>query len=267
MAAELLWLYAGLGLYSAATIAAVAVALRKSSCYRIPLVILGIGMIVHGIAIAIRWDRLDHGPYVNLFEILSSNVFSLHAAILAGCMLIPRIRPALAAALPVLQILVIWLFVTEPVESEVPVTYQTIWLGVHVWLGKLFMGCTLVAVSVSLVILLRRVTRIFEIMPNDQALDELTYRAVFFAFILHSMMLVAGAVWAQDAWGRYWDWDPLETWSFVTWLTIVAYLHLRVTRRPSPPIGATIVVAIFVIAFWTFFGIPFVSTAPHKGAI
>ena len=267
MAAELYWLYAGLGLYSAATAAAIAVVLRRSAYYSVPLAILGLAMVVHGIAIAIRWDRLDHGPYVNLFEILSSNVFSLHAAILAGCLLIPRIRPALAAALPVLQILVIWLFVTEPVQSELPVTYQTVWLSVHVWLGKLFLGCTLVALSVSLVVLLRRVTQIFEVMPNDQALDELIYRAVFFAFILDSMMLVAGAVWAQDAWGRYWAWDPLETWSFVTWLAIVAYLHLRVTRRPSPPVGATIVVAIFIIAFWTFFGIPFVSTAPHKGAI
>jgi len=267
MAAEQIWLHSGLALYVAATVAAVAVALRGGNSYRLPMVVLGVALVVHGIAVVLRWHRLDHGPYVNLFEILSSNVLSLHVAVLAGCLLIPRIRPSLAAALPVLQVMVIWLFVTEPVESAVPVTYQTVWLAVHVWLGKLFLGCTLVAVSVSLVVLLRRFARVFQAMPNDCALDELIYRVVFFAFILESMMIVAGAIWAQDAWGRYWAWDPLESWSFVTWLAVTVYLHLRVTRRPSPVIGATMVIAIFIIAFWTFFGIPFLSTAPHKGVI
>lgn len=269
MPAEQLWLHAALVLYFMAAAAAVAAALRGVARYRLPMGLVGAALAAHGAAIVLRWIRLDHGPYVNLFEILSSNVFTLHAAVLLACLWLPQIRPSLATVLPVLQILCAWILVAPPIDGAAPVTYQTIWLAVHVWLGKIFLGCVLVAVGVGLVVLLRRLWpgRVFPSMPNDLALDELIYRLVFVGFIFESLMLVAGAIWAQDAWGRYWAWDPLETWAFVTWLAVVAYLHLRVTRRPSPVVGAVMVVAIFAIAFSTFFGMPFVSTAPHKGAI
>lgn len=269
MLAEQAWLYAGLALYFVAAAAAVAAALRGARDYRLPMGLVGAALAAHGLAISLRWIRLDHGPYVNLFEILSSNVFTLHAAVLLACLLVPQIRPSLATVLPVLQILVAWILFAPPVDGAAPVTYQTIWLAIHVWLGKIFLGCIVVAVGVGLVVLLRRLRpgRILPSMPNDLALDELVYRLVFVGFVFESLMLVAGAIWAQDAWGRYWAWDPLETWAFVTWLAVVAYLHLRVTRRPSPAVGAAIVIAIFVVAFSTFFGMPFVSTAPHKGAI
>jgi len=269
MLAEQLWLYGGLALYFVAAAAAVAGGLRGARSFRLPIGLIGAALAAHGVAIVLRWMRLDHGPYVNLFEILSSNVFTLHAAVLVVCLLVPQIRPSLATVLPVLQILVAWILIAPPVDGAAPVTYQTIWLAIHVWLGKIFLGCVVVAVGVGLVVLLRRVRpgRVFPSMPNDLALDELIYRLVFVGFVFESLMLVAGAIWAQDAWGRYWAWDPLETWAFVTWLAVAAYLHLRVTRRPSPAVGAVIVIAIFVIAFSTFFGMPFVSTAPHKGAI
>ena len=83
----------------------------------------------------------------------------------------------------------------------------------------------------------------------------------------HLIMVVAGALWAQNAWGRYWNWDPLEVWSLMTWLSIAIALHLRVTRKPSPAVGALICIGVFVLAFLTFFGVPFISTAVHKGAI
>jgi ABC-type transport system involved in cytochrome c biogenesis permease subunit len=86
-------------------------------------------------------------------------------------------------------------------------------------------------------------------------------------FIFESLMLVAGAIWAQDAWGRYWAWDPLETWSFLTWLVLGIGLHARVTFKLSPRTGAILVISVFVIAFLTFFGMPFISTTPHKGAV
>jgi ABC-type transport system involved in cytochrome c biogenesis permease subunit len=86
-----------------------------------------------------------------------------------------------------------------------------------------------------------------------------------FAFVFHSLMLIAGAVWAQDAWGRYWAWDPLETWAFMTWLALGASLHLRLTYRIPPWIGWLLILGVFILAFLTFFGVPFVSLAPHKG--
>jgi ABC-type transport system involved in cytochrome c biogenesis permease subunit len=87
------------------------------------------------------------------------------------------------------------------------------------------------------------------------------------ALVFESLMLIAGAVWAQDAWGRFWAWDPLETWAFVTWIALSAAVHARLSWQLGPRAGALMIVAVFVIAFLTFFGVPFVSLAPHKGAV
>ncbi len=263
-----LWLPAALALYLVATGFAVVPAGRGAGAYRLPMWVLATALSLHSVAIALRWVRLEHGPYVDLFEVLSSNIWSLHLAVLIGCILIPRIRPAMAATLPLLQVLVLWLLAVTPSDAAAPVTYATVWLPVHVALGKVFLGCAVVATGLSVAILLRRrAKRYFAALPGDAALDEIAYRFVLIAFIFESLMLVAGAIWAQDAWGRYWAWDPLETWSFVTWLAVIAYLHLRVLRKPPPALGALLVIGIFVIAFSTFFGMPFISTAPHKGAI
>lgn len=269
MANEFPWLYGGLALYGGAAAWAGFLALREKRSFGVPLALVAMALLCHGVAILLRWDRLGHGPYVDLFEILSSNIWSLHLAALLSALLLPPIRASLAVSLPLLQILVLWLLVVPARDSAAPVTYDTIWLAVHVWLGKAFLGLIVVAVGVSLVVLLRglRGAQTFRAMPNNAALDELIYRLVLVAFLFESLMLVAGAIWAQDAWGRYWAWDPLETWAFVTWLCVIGYLHLRFLRRPAPIVGALLVLGIFAIAFSTFFGMPFISTAPHKGAV
>ena len=92
-------------------------------------------------------------------------------------------------------------------------------------------------------------------------------RAVVLGFPWLTLGILSGAIWAQLAWGRYWDWDPLETWAFITWLTLAFAIHLRFALRPAPRLGAALAISVFVLAFLTFFGVPFVSTAPHQGAV
>lgn len=262
-------LIAGLGGYSVAMLVAVVAELRGRVAWRTLSVVMVLALLVHGAAIVLRWQRLDHGPYVNLFEILSSNVWTLHAALLLVVVALPRLRPIMAATLPVLQVLVLWLLTVDAVDAPMPVTYETVWLPVHVWVGKLFLGIVVAALGGAIVVLLRRVTgrALFPRLPASSALEEVSFRLVLLAFVFECMMLVAGAAWAQDAWGRYWAWDPLETWSFITWLAVAGFLHIRVTFRPRPEVSALAIVIIFIIAFATFFGMPFISTAPHKGMI
>ena len=152
-----------------------------------------------------------------------------------------------------------WLLVTSPGEGHFPPTYRTLWLYVHVALGKIFLGAVLVAVGLSGMILAR--------LPRGEALEELAFRFMAIGFVFETLMLVSGAIWAQDAWGRYWAWDPLETWAFLTWLSAAAFLHARVAFRLSPRASALMILGVFALAFLTFFGVPFVSTAPHKGAV
>jgi len=66
-------------------------------------------------------------------------------------------------------------------------------------------------------------------LPSLEVLDQLSYRLVAFVFPLWTFSVIAGAVWAEAAWGRYWGWDPKETWAFITWVAYAAYLHARVT--------------------------------------
>lgn len=66
-------------------------------------------------------------------------------------------------------------------------------------------------------------------LPNLETLDQLSYRLVAFVFPLWTFSVIAGAIWAESAWGRYWGWDPKETWAFITWVAYAAYLHARVT--------------------------------------
>ncbi len=268
MRSEEVWLYAAMGLYFCAAAVAVVAQRNRATAFRGPTLVLVAAIAVHSVAIGLRWDRLEHGPYVDLFEVLSSNIWSLHLAVLVGVLIVPRIRSTLAVTLPLLQVLVLWLLTVPAPDREAPVTYDTIWLPIHIGLGKVFLGCVLIAVGLALVILGRGVVvSAFRALPANGALDVLAHRFVLVAFIFESLMLIAGAIWAQDAWGRYWAWDPLETWAFVTWLAVIGYLHVRSLRRPSPTLNAVLIVAIFGIAFATFFGMPFVSTAPHKGAI
>jgi len=66
-------------------------------------------------------------------------------------------------------------------------------------------------------------------LPSLEVLDQLSYRLVAFVFPLWTFAVIAGAIWAEAAWGRYWGWDPKETWAFITWVAYAAYLHARVT--------------------------------------
>ena len=66
-------------------------------------------------------------------------------------------------------------------------------------------------------------------LPDLETLDQLSYRLVAFVFPLWTFSVIAGAIWAESAWGRYWGWDPKETWAFITWVAYAAYLHARVT--------------------------------------
>jgi len=66
-------------------------------------------------------------------------------------------------------------------------------------------------------------------LPSLDDLDQLSYRLVAFVFPLWTFSVIAGAIWAESAWGRYWGWDPKETWAFITWVAYAAYLHARVT--------------------------------------
>jgi ABC-type transport system involved in cytochrome c biogenesis permease subunit len=269
---ELAWLWAGVACLLAATAHAWHVALVQPhvvATQRRALWLEG-AVVLIAIGIAIRWRRLGHGPFLDLFEILASSLFSLGLITAWAWRRQPLLRASAPPVLSVLAVMAVWLLRVDVGDTHFPPTYDTPVLWFHVLLGKMFLGCALLASGVAAVLLLRRVRRAWRwlrTLPADARLDTLAWQVMQVALLFETLMLIAGAVWARDAWGRYWSWDPLETWAFLTWLLLVGALHARRSLALGATASAWLVLAVFGLAFLTFFGVPFVSVAPHKGAV
>lgn len=267
---ELLVQWSALIIYVIAGTTAIISLVMKKRPERAILAMLVLGLVVHTIYIALRWERLGHGPFNSMFEILSSNIWSLLVIFTLAYWRIKPIRATAAIVLPLLFIMMGWMLLAHPGDTQVPPTYDTIWLFIHIGFGKIFLGAVLISVGMAGVILMRHyglaVERLAR-LPSSEKLDDLAYRFMALGLIFDSLMLIAGAIWAQDAWGRYWAWDPLETWSFLTWVLLGLAIHVRVTWKPSPVVGAIMVMSVFVLAFLNFFGIPFLTMSPHQGAV
>jgi cytochrome c-type biogenesis protein CcsB len=123
-----------------------------------------------------------------------------------------------------------------PAEELVP-ALQSYWLAIHVAAMALSTGIFFVAAVLGTIYLIsdhqsRRGSELNGIMarlPSKDQLDRLTYRTVVFGFPVWTFGVIAGAIWADQAWGRYWGWDPVETWAFITWVLYAAFLHARAT--------------------------------------
>jgi ABC-type transport system involved in cytochrome c biogenesis permease subunit len=270
MSIELGALWCAIAAYMVAGAVSVSGVVRERLAQRAVLALLVVGLAAHASSIAARWTRIGHGPFITMYEILSSNIFSLLAIFTLVSWRIRAVRPSAAVVLPLLAVMMVWLLTQDPRPGHLPATYGTAWLWIHVGFGKAFLGAVLIAVGVGGVVLLRRTTAgalWFARLPASAQLDELAYRFLALALVSDTLMLIAGAIWAQDAWGRYWAWDPLETWAFMTWLLLAFALHVRASLRPSPAVGAWLALGVFALAFLTFFGVPFLTQAPHQGVV
>jgi len=269
-ATETLFTTAGVVLLAIAATGRIATARSARIPHRI-IVLLGLSAVTYLAAIIVRWLREGQGPFLTLYDVILSNLFSLCLILLVVVLLSSVIRAGTIVALPVLAILGLWLKLVPSEATPLPPTFDNYWLWLHVISGKLFLGFSLIAASSAATLLLSRRLAL-DSLPGHSAQSEQLDRSVWsvlaLAFICHSFMLIAGAVWAHSAWGRYWAWDSLETWTLVTWLILGASLHARVTFPRMPlATGWWLSVGIFVLAFLTFFGIPFISMAPHKGVM
>jgi cytochrome c-type biogenesis protein CcsB len=93
------------------------------------------------------------------------------------------------------------------------------------------------------------------LVPSAAVLDRLAYRIIALAFPIWTFAVIAGAIWAQEAWGRYWGWDPKETWSFITWVVFAGYLHARATSGWKGRRAAVIALVGFVSLLVTYYAV------------
>jgi cytochrome c-type biogenesis protein CcsB len=104
------------------------------------------------------------------------------------------------------------------------------------------------------------------LLPSAENLDRITYKTICIAFPLLTLMIAAGAFWANRAWGSYWNWDPKETWAAITWLVYAGYLHMRITRGWRGRRAAYFAILGFAVVMFTFFGVTYLLPGLHAYA-
>jgi len=115
-------------------------------------------------------------------------------------------------------------------------------------------------------LLLWRRNDLERLLPDAESLDRITYKTICIAFPLLTLMIAAGAYWANRAWGSYWSWDPKETWAAITWLVYAGYLHMRITRGWRGRRAAYFAILGFGVVMFTFFGVTYLLPGLHAYA-
>ena len=121
-------------------------------------------------------------------------------------------------------------------------------------------------VSLLYLLLLWRRNDLERMLPDADELDRITYRTIAIAFPLLTLMIAAGAYWANRTWGSYWSWDPKETWAAITWLVYAGYLHMRITRGWRGRRAAYFAILGFAVVMFTFFGVTYLLPGLHAYA-
>ncbi len=121
-------------------------------------------------------------------------------------------------------------------------------------------------VSLLYLLLLWRRRDLERMLPTAEMLDRITYKTIAIAFPLLTLMIAAGAYWANRTWGSYWSWDPKETWAAITWLVYAGYLHMRITRGWRGRRAAYFAILGFAVVMFTFFGVTYLLPGLHAYA-
>lgn len=219
---------------------------------------------LHTLSIVVRFAEAGYTPVTNLHEALS---FFAWCVTLLYLLLQFRFRvPSLGAfATPVAVVFVLGAMAVPGEIQPLPAALQSWWLPVHVGLLFLGDGAFAVAAAAGVMYLLqerqlkrKRLGALFRRLPSLDVLDELNYRCLTLGFPLLTVGIITGAIWAQQAWGTYWSWDPKETWSLITWFLYAALLHGRLTVGWRGRRAAVWSLVGFGSVLFTFLGVNFI---------
>lgn len=169
---------------------------------------------------------------------------------------------------PILLVLGLSLSVLYTEAGELMPALKSYWLGIHVSVAFISVAFFTLAFAIGVLYLvrLRREEKppakpnFIESLPSAASLERTAYSLNMVAFILWTFTLIAGAIWAKQAWGAYWQWDPKEVWTFVIWTVYAAYMHGRATAGVDPRRSMYIALAGFVCVIINFTLVNLVST-------
>ncbi|GAA3365079.1 c-type cytochrome biogenesis protein CcsB [Saccharopolyspora gregorii] len=244
-----------------------------------------LGILVHAASLVFRGVATGRAPWGNMYEFGSA--ICLAAVVAWTIVLFRQLRAERREASPaqlrglggfLLLPVVVLLFLSGTVlyakAAPLQPALQSYWIVIHVSAAIISSGALLFAGVASVLFMLRsrhennplKLARFGARLPASQALDRMAYRATVIIFPVWTFAIVAGAIWAEAAWGRFWGWDPKETCSFIAWVVYAAYLHARATAGWRGVKAAWINIAGLAVMIFNLFFINIVVSGLHSYA-
>jgi cytochrome c-type biogenesis protein CcsB len=238
-----------------------------------------VAVVGNTVGIILRWIEsyrlgIGHAPLSNLYESLVFFAWTIGVIYLV----IERrygTRAIGAFATPLAFLAMAYASLSPNISDKIQPLLPALksnWLIAHVitcFVGYASFG---IAFGVSIMFLFRQKDKegqslLFQHFPKANILDELNHQLVMFGFLFLSIGIITGAVWANSAWGRYWGWDPKETWSLITWFVYATLLHARLMRGWYGKRIAYLSIIGFVAVLFTYFGVNYLPGLHSYGAM
>lgn len=222
---------------------------------------------LHTLAIISRWIATGHMPVMGVYENSLLGAWFVMLVFLASSRWIAA-KETLGVIVVPIALIMLGNGIMAGAELEpLSPAFQSNWLFVHVIFAWLAYGSFFVAACLGAAFLWKSrahsrgkpeesATRK---IPDLDIIDNLIFRFIIFGFIADTVMIATGSIWAHGLWGRYWGWDPIETWSLVSWLIYGAALHLRITMGWKDKRMAWLAIGSIATVVISFFGIGFIS--------
>ena len=246
--------------------------MNKDFFGRLASLLLGLGLIAHTAAIVLRWVKsyelgIGHAPFSNLYESLVFFAWTLVFFYLViewrtknktlGVFVTPLAFLAMAYASFSPNI-------SSSIQPLIP-ALKSNWLISHVI--TCFFGYAAFGLSfgLSIMYLLKRLDTqdrqnvFLKLIPGTGILDELNYQMIVIGFMMLTLGIITGSVWAHSAWGSYWSWDPKETWSLITWLIYASVIHSRLVRGWGGKRISILCIIGFACVLFTYFGVNYLA--------
>jgi len=241
-----------------------------------------LGVLTHVGILVTRGLAADRLPWGNMYEFATAVVLVAVVAYALMAVRAPALRHigVFIMGPVVLAMVLIGLFLyakTAPLVAAL----RSYWLAIHVTTAILGFGIFFVSGIASVLYLLRsrheaKVAagmapagsglRVVERLPSAAALDRVAHRTAVFGFPIWTFAVIAGAIWAESAWGRFWGWDPKETWAFIAWVVYAGYLHARTTAGWRGRPAAWVNVVGLAVMIFNLLYVNMVSTGLHSYA-
>ena len=226
---------------------------KLSSLEKAGFAVTLVGTVVLGIGVVLRGIAAGRVPWANMYE------FSISAALLILLVYLTslKIKDVRFIATFVTGFVLVTLFAAVSlfyveVKTLMP-ALQSYWLVIHVVVAILASSFFCIAAGLHIAYLVKAsksAKRLMDLFPALEQLERLAYRFNVVGFVLWSFTLIAGAIWAERAWHRYWGWDTKEVWTFIIWTLYAGYLHAMATRGWNGKRAAWLgLVAFFAVIF------------------